>query len=356
MFSLDQYTAAHTGSIIVDRSGQGKVVITGTDRLSFLHALLTNDIARLAKGTGTYSAYLTPQGRMISDMRVIETGDRIVLDVEGAVAAPLAERFDKLIFAEDVQVQNVSDELAEIGVHGPSAADVVERATGISVARLENQYDNIGSLAGPITLVRDDSLGLRGFDLYVPRQGANHLRAKLADAGAMEASPETAELLRIEAGRPRFGIDMDTETIPLEAGIEDRAISFTKGCYVGQEVIIRVMHRGHGRVARRLVGLLIDDGAVPSRGDVILAGEKGVGEITSAAESPLMGSPIALGYVQRDYATPGMQLLIRATASPPATTASPTVVPTSPGPPTRQPRWRGLSAIPARVHQIPFSR
>lgn len=347
MFSLDQYTSAHSGSIIVDRSAQGKVAITGADRLSFLHALLTNDVARLTKGTGTYSAYLTPQGRMISDMRVIETGDRVLLDVEGAVAVPLAERFEKLIFSEDVQVQNLSDELAEIGVHGPSAADAVERATGINAARLENQHDNISAtgwgpaLAGPITLVRDDSLGLTGFDLYIARADADQVRAKLVDAGAMEASKETAELLRIEAGRPRFGIDMDTETIPLEAGIEDRAISFTKGCYVGQEVIIRVMHRGHGRVARRLVGLVLDGGAAPSRGDAILAGEKEVGEITSAADSPLMSSPIALGYVHRDCTAPGTQLLVRATASPSMTTASPTVVPT----------FRS-----ARVHQLPFSR
>ena len=135
-------------------------------------------------------------------------------------------------------------------------------------------------------------------------------RAKLIEAGAVEASEDTAETLRIEAGRPRFGIDMNTDTIPLEAGLENRAISFTKGCYVGQEVIIRVMHRGHGRVARRLVSILLPDGTVPAHGDKIHSGERVVGEITSATASPRFGAPLALGYVQRDHAAAGTELIV----------------------------------------------
>src|SRR5437016_11681565 len=104
MFLLDQYTAAHNAAILIDRAAQGKISLTGADRRSFLHALLTNDIARLTPGTGCYSAYLTPQGRMISDMRVVDTGDEMLLDVEGPVARPLAERLDKLIFSEDVRI------------------------------------------------------------------------------------------------------------------------------------------------------------------------------------------------------------------------------------------------------------
>ena len=119
-----------------------------------------------------------------------------------------------------------------------------------------------------------------------------------------------AETLRIEAGHPRFGVDMNTDTIPLEAGLETRAISFTKGCYVGQEVIIRVMHRGHGRVARRLVSILLPGGHVPVAGDKIQSGERVVGEITSATTSPRLGAPLALGYVQRDHAAPGTELSV----------------------------------------------
>jgi folate-binding protein YgfZ len=309
MFSLDQYEAARKASVVVDRALRGKIAVTGADRVSFLHALFTNDIAQVKRGVGVYSAYLTPQGRMISDMRVIETGDRLLLDVAGSVAGPLVERFDKLIFSEDVHVQNVTTTLGEIGVHGPAAGQVIERGIGVRVDGLTNQYDN--TTEAEYTVVRDDSLGVLGFDIYVDGARAEAVRAKLRAAGAVEASEATAEVLRVEAGRPKFGVDMDTETIPLEAGIEDRAISLTKGCYVGQEVIVRVLHRGHGRVARRLVGLLLGDGSTPSTGDAVFSGDKEVGRVTSATPSPLMGAAIALAYVQREHASAGTELVVR---------------------------------------------
>jgi folate-binding protein YgfZ len=326
MFSLDQYQAARASAIVVDRNSRGKVAVIGADRVAFLHALLTNDIAQLKKGTGVYAAYLTPQGRMISDMRVVETGDRLLLDVEGFVAAPLAERFDKLIFSEDVQIQNVTSQLGEVGVHGPAAARAIEVAIGVHVDGLVNQYDNTSELG--YTIVRDDSLGVTGFDVYVDAGRVDRLRAKLAAAGAVEAGETTADVLRIEAGRPKFGVDMNTDTIPLEAGIEDRAISMTKGCYVGQEVIVRVLHRGHGRVARRLVGLVLPTGSAPLKGDVVLSRGEEVGEVTSAASSPSMGAAIALAYVQREHAAAGTELLVRSAAGP----------------------------SPAQVHSLPFSR
>ena len=307
MFSLDHYHAAHQSAALIVRSSQGTIALTGGDRASFLHALLTNDIASLGKGQGAYAAYLTPQGRMITDMRIIETGSRMLLNVERNIAAPLADRFDKLIFSEDVQARE-ADDLAVLGVHGPSAARMIQNATGMSVADLANQYDNLTT--GSLTVVRDDALGVPGYDLYVPATDSDAMRLGLIEAGAVEAGEDTAETLRIEAGRPRFGIDMNTDTIPLEAGLEHRAISFTKGCYVGQEVIIRVMHRGHGRVARRLVSIVLPGGLVPAAGDKIQSGEKVVGEITSATKSPRLGAPLALGYVQRDHAAAGTELSV----------------------------------------------
>ena len=308
MFSVDQYNAAHNSAVIIERSSYGTVVMTGTDRASFLHALLTNDIAQLPVGRGVYAAYLTPQGRMIADVRVVETGNRMLLNVARDVAAPLAERFDKLIFSEDVHARDASNELVMIGVHGPSAARMIQQATGTSVADVADQFDNVTTEW--MTVVRDDGLGVPGYDVYVPAGEAAATRARLVEAGAVIASDDTAETLRIEAGRPRFGVDMSTDTIPLEAGLEDRAISFTKGCYVGQEVIVRVMHRGHGRVARRLVSIVFSTGAVPSRGDRIHSGDRIIGEITSAAVSPRHGAPLALGYVQRDHAAPGTEVIV----------------------------------------------
>ena len=307
MFSDQQYNAAHNSAVLIERSSQGTVALTGADRASFLHALLTNDIAGLPKGRGVYAAYLTPQGRMISDMRVIETGSRLLLNVDRHVAAPLAERFETLIFSEDVQAKDASD-IAVLGVHGPASARMIQHATSVSVADLTSQYDNL--TVESLTIVRDDALGVPGYDVYVPGSDRDAIRAKLIDAGAVPVSDEVAEALRIEAGRPLFGVDMTTDTIPLEAGIEDRAISFTKGCYVGQEVIVRIMHRGHGRVARRLVSIVIAGGDVPARGDKILLGDRTVGEITSATASPRAGSPLALGYVQREHAVAGTEVTV----------------------------------------------
>jgi folate-binding protein YgfZ len=162
----------------------------------------------------------------------------------------------------------------------------------------------------PLTVVRDDTFGVLGFYVYAATTDAALLREQLVRSGALTASDDTLETLRIEAGRPRFGVDMSTETIPLEAGIEDRAISFTKGCYVGQEVIIRVMHRGHGRVARRLVRLVLSGGAVPSRGDKVFAADQQVGELTSSAESPRVGAPMAMAYIHRDYAAGHAELTV----------------------------------------------
>jgi folate-binding protein YgfZ len=308
MFSRDQYNAAHNSAAIDTRSAHGTVGLTGTDRASFLHALLTNEIATLRQGKGTYAAYLTPQGRMISDMRVIETGRRMLLSVAREVAGPLADRFDKLVFAEDVQAKDLSSDLTIVGVHGPSAARMIQAATGTSVIDLIDQYDSITS--DEITIVRDDALGLPGYDIYVPAARAGALAASLGNAGAVALTEETAETLRIEAARPRFGLDMSTDTIPLEAGLDDRAISFTKGCYVGQEVIIRVKHRGHGRVARRLVSIVLSDAAVPPRGSKIFAGERAVGEVTSAAMSPRHEAPLALGYVKSEHAVAGTELSV----------------------------------------------
>ena len=185
---------------------------------------------------------------------------------------------------------------------------MIQRAMGLSVAGLAAQYDNL--TIESLTIVRDDALGVLGFDLYVGGTEGDAVRAKLVTAGAVSASPETYETLRIEAAHPRFGVDMTTDTIPLEAGIENRAISFTKGCYVGQEVIVRVMHRGQGRVARRLVSLVLPAGKVPAHRDGIFLGDRQVGEITSATESPRLGSALAMGYVQRDHAAPGTELTV----------------------------------------------
>ena len=177
-------------------------------------------------------------------------------------------------------------------------------------------------------LLASDDIGVRGFDVVLPVESGAAFAAELRRAGAVEASASAAEICRVEGGRPLFMTDMHEDTIPLEAGIEDRAISLTKGCYVGQEIIIRVLHRGHGRVARRLVGLTLEPGAgVPPPQQVLKSGAKEIGAITSAVESPALGRPVALGYVHRDFVEPGTSLEVSGI---PASVAALPFVPVTP--------------------------
>jgi folate-binding protein YgfZ len=309
MFSAEQYRALHESVGLVNRSGRGQLSFTGADRRGFLQGLLTNDIQALEAGSGCYAALLTANGRMIADMRVLEIGDRLMMDVDAGQAAALRDRFDQIIFSEDAQVVDISSSWRELGVYGPQAARAITSAfaVGMEAAALEalalysNHSFDTGN--GEATVVRSDEIGIDGFDVVVQASQSDSIAAHLRAAGAMDIAPETAEVTRIEAGRPRFGVDMNEDTIPLEAGIEDRAISLTKGCYVGQEIIIRVLHRGHGRVAKRLSGLTFDpSAAVPVAGDVVLSGDRQIGVVTSATQSPALSRPIAMAYVHRDFA------------------------------------------------------
>jgi tRNA-modifying protein YgfZ len=162
----------------------------------------------------------------------------------------------------------------------------------------------------PAIVTRISDAGEAGFDVYVEAAQSDAVKSALAGAGVVHIDDFVAETIRIESGVPAFGRDMDAETIPLEAGIEHRAISFTKGCYVGQEVIVRVLHRGHGRVARKLVGLRLDGDLVPPADTTVVSGDKPVGEITSSTWSPAIGRPIALAYVHRDFVEPGTKVSV----------------------------------------------
>ncbi len=313
------YDAARRHAAFFDRGNRGRIVVSGRDRASYLHGLLTNDIASLAAGEGRYAAYLTPQGRMIADLFVYELGDVMLLVVPSEAKDTVLAKFDQLIFSEDVQLGDVTNTFAQIAVVGPDAARTAAAAmNGFDVNRLQPlpEHGNIRAefRGRPAIITRVTDTGEAGYDLFVEREQAGALFDVLgAEAVALDA--EAAEALRIEAGVPRFGPDMNQDTIPLEAGIESRAISFSKGCYVGQEVIIRVMHRGHGRVAKKLVGLTLDGDVVPQRGASIRAGDREVGLVTSSTFSPALNTPIALGYAHRDFVAPGTAVTIDGVAA-----------------------------------------
>jgi folate-binding protein YgfZ len=313
------YAAVQTGAGFFDRLDRGTLALTGADRAAWLNGLVTNDIGALTPGTGCYAAHLTPQGRLITDMTVLALEDRLLIDLPGETKDRLAARFDQLIFMEDVHVEDMTDRWTAFGLHGPGSADIIGSSADERAPRLDSLHEHqhvwIRIAGAAVLVVATRELQKTGFNLYGDRERGSRLREILATSGARPVGAEALEVLRVEAGRPRFHVDMAEDTIPLEAGIEDRAISFTKGCYVGQEVIIRVLHRGHGRVARRLMGLIESRSnreglrtQVPSAitaGDLVFAGDREVGRVTSAARSPRFGHTIALAYVHRDLATPG---------------------------------------------------
>jgi folate-binding protein YgfZ len=313
--SSASYQAARHASGVIDRSDRGRLVVSGRDRASYLQGLLTNDIVALQAGQGCYAAYLTPQGRMIADMWVYELGDVMLLTLARDVKDTILARLDQFIFTEDVQLGDVTETFANVAVVGPLAAAIVEAVlSGLpsgALAALPEHGNLRGRFADQAAIVlRVTDTGEPGYDLMVDASAGAALATSLRSAGAVDVDAAVADVLRVEAGVPKFHRDMNEDTIPLEAGLESRAISLTKGCYVGQEVIIRVLHRGHGRVARKLVGLRLEGGPVPQPGATVHAEGREVGKVTSGVASPALRRPIALAYVHRDFVAPGTSLAV----------------------------------------------
>ena len=273
------------------------------------NGLLTNDVKPLAGGGACYAAWLTPQGRMITDVIVVErestgsarteTGETW-LDVPAPLASALAGRMDGMIFAEDVRVTDASRELTSVGIYGPNAGVHVERDNPLPVATTDD---------GAIVWTQAMAVGLAGRHAYLSPARAAGLEESLSHGGATPLDDETARVLRVEAGVPEFLVDMGEDTIPLEAGL-DHTLSQTKGCYVGQEIIVRIRDRAHGRVARHLVGLLPDNQNVPPAGQAVTSEGRQAGRLTSAVMSRALGRPIALATLLREFTEPGTRVTL----------------------------------------------
>jgi folate-binding protein YgfZ len=311
-----EYAALRSGCGLLDLSCRCRLQLAGPDRVAFLHNMVTNDLRALVPGTGCRAAQLNSQGKMEAALRIHCRPDALLVDVEPGSAARARAALQQHLVMEDVQVEDVTETWALLAVQGPGAAAALAQS-GIDASSLPQtaRHREI-PFAGAATLVaQSDHCGAGGFDLWVPQERAMAAwRALRTQGGARPVGLRALDVRRIEAGIPWAGAEIQGETFPMEAGLDDGWISYTKGCYLGQEPIARIHHLGH--VNRILRGLQLDADTLPAAGARLLHDGKPVGKLTSAARSPRLPRPIGLGYVHRDHAVPGTALAVEADPMP----------------------------------------
>ncbi len=289
-----QYRVLRESAGMVARRGRRLLAVTGPDAADYLQGQLTNDVERLEPGAGCYSALLDRKGHMQGDMRVLRTAEGFLIETEEIAADAVNRHLSMYKIGREVEVDDVSGRYAVVSVIGPAA----EQFALAGPAGPEHTHRQV-ELGGATALaVATDS----GVDLLVDPDGAEAVVTALAERGAEPVGEEAAEIARVEAGRPRFGREMTTATIPQEAGINERAVSFDKGCYIGQETVARLHYKG--KPNRHLRGLRLTGPAAP--GDAVRLGERELGTIGTAVLSPARG-PIALAILRRE-AEPGVKV------------------------------------------------
>jgi folate-binding protein YgfZ len=291
-----QYRQLREECGVLDRSARGKLIVSGDDAVEYLQGQLTSDVEELSPGEGQYAALLDRKGHMQADMRVLRTSpEEIWIDTEPEALEPARRHLEMYKIGREVAIVDLSTERAILSLIGPRSVEIAGTAVLPEYACTASSVGGVECLAVGTT---------DGIDLIAKSANAASLRDALTGAGAIEVGPEAAEVVRIEAGTPRFGAEMSAETMPAEAGIVERAVSFTKGCYIGQEPVARLHYKG--RPNRHLRGLELS--APAAAGASLRLGEKEVGRIGSACISPARG-PIALAIVRRE-AEPGAELAV----------------------------------------------
>lgn len=284
--------------------------ISGKDAVSFLQGMVSNDVQSLKEGFGCYAACLTPTGKVLSDLRIYALADGLLILLPKSEKQKILEYFDKFIFIEDVHTKDLEEEMGFVSIEGPAAAKLLSDVFG-EVPRMDfYRHYPLRSHDMSLRIISATHTGEEGFDILVPKKELSRLLVLLKEGGKSfplrEIGGETLEILRIEAAIPRYGREIDESTILLEAGLE-QAVSFTKGCYIGQEVIAKIKNIGH--VNRMLVGVAFQTPAVS--GDRVFQDGKEVGYVTSSCYSPAMRSSIALVMLRREIAKPESIVEIR---------------------------------------------
>ena len=291
---MSEYGAVREGGVgLIDLSSRGRIRVSGSEATMFLNGLITNDIKSLAENRWMPAAFPTVQGRLIGAVRIVRGKDSFLIDTDAESREAVLKTISRFTLAGDFHVSDVTAETALFSLQGKRAAEVVEKVFETPVSDLPRN----GAIGLPVTIIRATHTAEDGFDVVLDSGQASQVREALVNAGAQPISDGTFEVLRIEAGIARYGRDMDETNIVTETNLDD-AVSYTKGCYVGQEIIVRIKHRGH--VAKKLTGLRFETDLPIKSGTII----------KSTAFSPTLGSTIGLGYVRYEQLAPGTKVTV----------------------------------------------
>ena len=302
---LLEYAAVREGGAgLIDLSFRGRLLVSGSEAVQFLNGLITNDMKSLGENQWMPAVFPTVKGRLIASVRVIHRPDGYLIDTEASTRERVQQTVARFTLAGDFRVADLTAGIAQLSLQGARAGETVRGVFGEAAANLAPfAVAVVPWLDNQVTVIRATHTAAEGFDLFVEASAAVALWEELTTAGARPAGFEALEILRIEAGQPRYGVDMDETNVVTETNL-DEAISYTKGCYIGQEIVARIKYRGH--VAKKLTGLLFERPVnVPSGATVSSLDDKDIGRITSPTLSPHLGRTVALGYLKYDYLPAG---------------------------------------------------
>ena len=307
-----EYEAVRGGGAgLFDLSARGRVEVSGGEAVMFLNGMLTNDVAKLEEGAWMHAAFPNPQGRLLASARVLRRGDAFLFDTEAETYPTVLKHLERFTLAGDFRVRDLTAETVMLSVQGARAPEFVGAALDAEAAATARARVTPAPFGeGEVTVIRATHTAEDGFDLFVGAAHAEALRDALVGAGATHAGRDALEVLRVEAGVPRYGVDASDANVVLEVVDESEAVSYTKGCYAGQEIIARIHWRGH--VAKRLAGVIFDRDAEPPPDARLRDCAEGreAGRITSTAFSPRLRRRVALAVVKYDFLAPGTELKV----------------------------------------------
>lgn len=303
--STSEYSAVRDGGAgLIDLSSRGRILVSGSEAAMFLNGLITNDMKTLAVNSWMPAAFANVQGRLLAAVRIIHREDDFLIDTDNATRETVITLLDRFTLAGDFHLQDLTDETQMFSMQGRSSPEIISRVFGEEAANVErHKIVNPQFGDSTVTVIRATHTAEDGFDLFIEANHSAKLGDALTAAGAAPISNATFETLRIEAGVSLYGVDMDENNVVTETNMDD-AVSFTKGCYLGQEIIVRIKHRGH--VAKKLSGVMLEDSIPVPRNSKIISGDgKEIGRVTSSTFSPRLERAIALGYLKYNYLMAG---------------------------------------------------